>query len=197
MSLRGNLNTALSGVEICAADRPIRAFGMIADGEVTFVSAVDCWSQVREGKREPGGMVELRYIDDVTARCNPEGGDNVVDIYRHHNRWFKDERWQWDAVENPEESTVSSMSAHAAVRGSHEYIEMFFRAAELKALWVKDWADPATKRAAAILAIHRAVPLVTVKGADRIADIADQIGLNETPGNDNYVTPTFGDMVNV
>lgn len=46
IALSRQISTALSGVEICVADRPIGAFGIIAEGFMRAAFAGDCWSFV-------------------------------------------------------------------------------------------------------------------------------------------------------
>ena len=53
------------------------------------------------------------------------------------------------------------------------YCEGWLKSVALRALWVKDYAPEATKKAARILALHRGVPLITVTGKTRIWDLLD------------------------
>lgn len=49
LALRQQLDTCLTGVEICVADRAIGAFGAVLFGECTAVFDRDVWSQIGPG----------------------------------------------------------------------------------------------------------------------------------------------------
>lgn len=56
LALRSMLDTALSGVELCAADRPIGAFGAVLFGHCREAFDQDVWSVVNpQGEREVSG----------------------------------------------------------------------------------------------------------------------------------------------
>jgi hypothetical protein len=56
LALRAMLETALSGVELCASDRPIGAFGAVFLGHCRQVFDQDVWSVIGpKGQREASG----------------------------------------------------------------------------------------------------------------------------------------------
>jgi hypothetical protein len=178
------------GVEICASDRPIRAFGVVVEGIATFVSATDCRSEIdATGKRYSTSA--LSVVDDVEARAS---NGTVESVYIYCDGVTELQHLPV-AVNNPEEVTISHLSDCA--KKAEDYIEIFFKTDEIKAVWIKDWADDTTKTAAKILAEYRKLPLIVVNGQDRIADIADSIGANVTPGNDGFNTPKIEDIFHV
>ena len=69
LALRQMLETSLKGVELCAADRPIGAFGAVFLGHCREVFDQDVWSVVgHEGLREATGWVNKCLQDpDQTA----------------------------------------------------------------------------------------------------------------------------------
>jgi hypothetical protein len=204
LALRNALNVAMSGVEICAADRPIKAFGMIAEGEVTAVTPRDCWSEVKNGERTP--TESTVDVSEQYATANMVDGKVTVEVTetvtfygsrpaRHlPERVYKIKRktavTAMPLVRNPSEHYVNSLNGV-----DHNYAELFFKATQLKAIWVKSWADDTTKAAAKILAKSRGVPMIIVNGTDRIADIASKIDTT-TAGNGSYTHPTIGDLIN-
>lgn len=132
------LNKCLSGVEVCGADRPIRAFGAILGGDCRQVFSEDCWSVVNShGKRELSGG----FWGETLNRPNTQ-----------------QEFEAFCRIQHPK---------------NHQYSEAWVTPWFLRALWVKDWADKKTKKAAKILAKHRSVPLLVVTGSTRIWDVAD------------------------
>lgn len=141
VALSRQLNTALSGVEICGADRPIGAFGAVIAGECRKAFDCDVWSVVRpDGQREPtsfGG-----WDND----CEPQT------------------QYEW-------ESFAQSALAYSHTRS---YCEAWISGHILRAVWVKSWAPEKTKKAAAVIAKHRKVPLLTLSGADRIWSVLDE-----------------------
>ena len=171
-ALKGMLDTALSGVELCAADRPIRAFGILAEGKATVAYSDDCFSVLKNGERFPTRVV--REVSDDAPVDNLATTDGII-----------------AEVVSPSKGTIRLMSDSAQKQdGSKGYIEIFFRCENLRAIWVKDWASSATKKAAAIFAKNRGVPMITVTGSTRPWDID-----LDTPGNDNFQQPTIGDII--
>lgn len=61
------------------------------------------------------------------------------------------------------------------------YSEAWVTAAAIRAIWVKEWADPATQKAARIMARNRNVPLITVGGLTRIWSLLDSTKLPVIP----------------
>jgi hypothetical protein len=58
LALRAMLDTALQGVELCAADRPIGAFGAVLLGHCREAFDQDVWSVINEdGQREATGWI--------------------------------------------------------------------------------------------------------------------------------------------
>lgn len=139
MALRSQLNTALSGVEICCADRPIGAFGAIVLGDCRAVYDRDVWSLIEENGQR--------------AATN----------------------WYDECIEQPDQFSFEEFAASQLAKKDHprSYVEAWVSPTILRAIWVKDWAPAATVRAAAIIAKHRRVPLVTVSGTTRIWDVLD------------------------
>jgi hypothetical protein len=191
MALRNAMNVVQKGVEICASDRPIRAFGVIVEGQATFVSATDCWSEIDEDSGERYPTATLDVVDDIEARAS---NGTLDSIYTYWNGKTELETLPV-AVKNPDDATIHHLSDCA--KKSDDYIEIFFKTEEIKAIWIKEWADEGTKTAAKILAKYRKLPLIVVNGRDRIDDIADSIGANVTPGNDGFKSPTMETLFNV
>lgn len=69
IALKKQLDIAASGVEICTADRPIGAFGILAAGKVERAFNFDVWSFVCE-----------------------HTGERMLDPYDGRNRWVKEIR---------------------------------------------------------------------------------------------------------
>ncbi|MCH8500263.1 MAG: hypothetical protein LAT63_17480 [Marinobacter sp.] len=141
IALSRQLTTALSGVEICGADRPIGAFGCVLFGEARAVYDQDCWSRVgKKGLRQASGWV------NKVLEC-PEGQEAF------------------------EKFALEALAERAGYPDA--YCEAWISAVALRAVWVKDWASIKTQTAARIIAKHRGVPLMTVKGTTRIWDVLD------------------------
>lgn len=78
VALSRQITTALSGVEICIADRPIGAFGIVVGGECSALYDQDCWSTVgADGQRESTGwwneVIEPRTqeeFEDFARECS-------------------------------------------------------------------------------------------------------------------------------
>ena len=64
LALRAMLDTALKGVELCAADRPIGAFGAVLFGHCREAFDQDVWSVINEeGVREASGWCSKTLSD--------------------------------------------------------------------------------------------------------------------------------------
>jgi hypothetical protein len=138
VALSNQLSVALSGVEICAADRPIGAFGAVVSAAQAIVWPRDVYSFLdRDGHRS---------TDVPWSKATVCGG-------------------QADA-----EGLFMSFSE---VMDPLSYCEVWIMPTILRAMWVKPWADAKTMRAAEIIAAHRGVPLLVVRGTTRIWDILD------------------------
>lgn len=152
LALKRAIDTALTGVEVCVADRPIRAFGIVVTGECRVAYDADVWSMIG-----PDGM-RVSNVD-----------------HEIRNGWTQIQR-----IDSPEQREFEALAARniALVEeswGNPEkvYCEAWMRPAILRAVWVKTWADPRTRRVAEIIAAHRDVPLLIVDGATRIWDVLD------------------------
>lgn len=65
LALRCQLDTALSGVELCCADRPIGAFGAVVIGDHNVTFDRDVWSSVDScGERETESWFDDCYEGD-------------------------------------------------------------------------------------------------------------------------------------
>lgn len=144
VALSRQVSTVMTGVEICGADRPIGAFGVIVAGDCTAAFDHDVWSEVdRAGNRFASGWVN----EQIQPRTQ-----------------FEFEEFAHKALEERKDYPRT-------------YSEAWVRSYALRAVWVKDWAPEATKKAAKIIAKHRGVELITVCGQTRIWDVLDQSNL--------------------
>jgi hypothetical protein len=112
------MNIVQKGVEICASDRPIRAFGVVVEGCATFVSATDCRSEVdaKSGKRYSTSA--LSVVDDVDARAS---NGTVESVYTYCDGETEVQILPV-AVNNPEEVTIYHLSDCA--KKAEDYIEI-------------------------------------------------------------------------
>ena len=145
LALRNALDTVLTGVEVCTADRPIGAFGVVIGGDCRAVFNTDVWS----------------IID--------EHGN------RYHKCWYPSLE---SVVPDTQAEYLEFCQKHSTGR---YYCEAWVRAYALRAVWIKNWADAATMRAAQIMARNRNVPLITVSGGTRIWDLLDSQRLPVIP----------------
>jgi len=143
IALRNALDTALSGVELCVADRPIGAFGALLFGYHTATFAGDVWSYV---------------MQDGTRNTDNHYPVLSGDVEQHAY----------------EEACRHALNERGSER---HYCESWVSASVVRALWVKPWAPAATKKAAAILAKNRGVPLLEISGATRVWDVLDNVRL--------------------
>lgn len=146
VALRNQLRACLAGVEICVADRPIGTFGAVLFGESTALFEGDCWSGVdQNGQRY--AAPDLQHLLISTG-----------DTDQHY--------FEKTALEVAESMASKSW-------GKKHYCEGWMLPVALRALWVKDHASTATKKAARILAHNRDVPLITLNGKTRIWNLLD------------------------
>jgi hypothetical protein len=145
LALRNALNSALSGVELCAADRPIGAFGAVIFGECTAAFKQDVWSEVDENG--------LRLTDNA----------DVSDVF------YPESQSDW------EDFAKDSMQTRMRWQGN--YCEVWMKSHVVRALWVKDWADSKTVKAAKIIARRRNIPLIVVDKHERIWNLLDAMRL--------------------
>lgn len=147
MALGRQVSTALSGVEICTADRPIGAFGIVVGGDCRAVFETDVYSHIAtDGNRRAGG--ECAWMERFATK-----------------------------VESQSEYESFAIEATQRANHEKTYTEAWVSAHSLRAVWVKDWASESTKKAARIIARHRGVPLLTVTGTTRIWDVLDNHNL--------------------
>lgn len=145
VAIKRALDTALSGVELCAADRPIGPLGAVFLGECSILHSQDVWSEI--------GPDGLRYV----ARTSGWQGDFREWIPRPDQALFEAtcQRWQAECAD------------------PLRYAEAWMEPIALRALWVKQWASAETKKAACIIARHRKVPLINVSSESRVWDLLD------------------------
>lgn len=60
LAMKRSLDTVLDGVEICTADRPIGAFGIVVLGECRSLFSRDVWSEV--GRTESAIMIVIMIM---------------------------------------------------------------------------------------------------------------------------------------
>lgn len=160
VTLAVKAKAAISGAEICTADRPIGKIGLVVWGELTALHAQDVWSR----KDSKGRRVCLDWgnHDDDWDRPVVRGYRNEVrDIRQDHcgecpqdqalvNAWCRDTA--------PEYRT----------RG--DYAEGWIAAQGASCVWVRVDADDATYWLARSLAKKLRVALVEVEKSTRIWD---------------------------
>ena len=136
IALSRQLTMTLSGVTICAAERPIGAFGAVVTGRCLAAWPYDVWSETDEkGVRTAWDAPKAPIGDDVT--------DNGQDI----------EQREWERL------LTDPNCEHAD--HAEAWIECY-GTPSLRAIWIKAWAPDRTKKAAKIIARHRRVPLLNV-----------------------------------
>ena len=146
------LKTTLEGVELCAADRPIGAFGVVVHGHARAVFEHDVWSSIgSDGQR-------------VSAARDW----NSADIFSDPSDVADDRNITWIAPESQDEFEAFAQ-AHRYT--SHAYVEAWIEPVAIRAVWVKSWARPSIQKVARILAATRKIPLIVVSGTDRIDGI--------------------------
>jgi hypothetical protein len=137
--------------EICCADRPIGAFGVVILGDLSFVWSDDVWSEVdKSGKR---------FIDNPHYKI--EDGESVIMQLASG--------YEVAGIKNPSDSEALEFMQERAF--GRYYCESWVEPIAITALWVKDWAKESTKKTAKLLAKNRGVPLLNVDGTTRIWDI--------------------------
>lgn len=146
LALSRQLTAALSGVTICAAERPIGAFGAVVSGRCVAAWSFDVWSEIG-----PDGV--RRAEDAPYAELGNDVHDTGQDV----------DQCDWDAL------VADSHADHAEA-----WVECY-GAPSLRALWIKAWSPERTKRAAAIIARHRRVPLLTVNRDTSVEDVWHQM----------------------
>lgn len=89
LSLRRMLDTAMGGVELCAADRPIGAFGAVFLGNCRMAFDRDVWSEVDEtGKRTENCWWGTDQISDP-SQCEFEAfAKNALNAREDHPRSY-------------------------------------------------------------------------------------------------------------
>jgi hypothetical protein len=88
IALRNLLNTALSGVEICAAEKGIGAFGIVLSAECRAVFPYDVWSRVDEnGERETSFVMR-----DGEILYDPSE-DQYIDFNKNNKKGQYCEAW--------------------------------------------------------------------------------------------------------
>lgn len=141
--------TALSGVEICAADRPIGAFGIVTTGSHIATFPWDVWSEI-----DPTG----RRVSDHHAGITGATDQRQYEAYCRGV--MLDELADRDA-------DIRDISKY------RRYRESWISATAIRAVWIKPWVSAETHRAAEIIARHYGVPLLFVSGTTRIWDVLD------------------------
>lgn len=139
VALSRALTKALSGVELCASEKPIGAFGAVFFGQCRAIYPCDVYSWV-------DGVSKLRNFDTDQVQADPLSVDLTDQL----------------AVES-----VMSTGRQG------DYCEAFFTPSTLRAVWVKNWADANTMRAAEIIASRRGVPLLLLAPGARLPEIMD------------------------
>lgn len=100
------------------------------------------------------GTCSIVWDQDVWSEVDEEGN-------RIATGWGA---YDGKSVENPTQGDFESLAREAA----HHYTEAWVCPIGIRALWVKDWAPKATKKAAEILAKNRKVPLLILGRNTRI-----------------------------
>jgi len=103
------------------------------------------------------GTCSVVWDQDVWSDVTEEG-DRIATSWGAYEAKF---------VENPTQEEFESL----AMESEHHYTEAWVEPVGIRALWVKEWAPEATKKAAKILAKHRKVPLLILGKNSRIWDV--------------------------
>lgn len=147
LALRAMLNGVI-GNAICAADRPIRAFGAVVCAPYALAFPHDVWSEENQ-RSSTLRLEEERFILEL--------------------EWLKEEKGA--ALLHTTSEFMDYKERVEEELSSHHYCELWLEPVQVRALWVKSWADEKTKRTAKILAKHRGLPLLEVEGTTRIWDL--------------------------
>ena len=138
------LKECLNGVELCAADRPIGAFGVVVMGDCRKAFSQDVWSDV-----DADGQ---RFVDD--RQCWQGSIEQPT-----HDQW---------------EEFAQHWHAEALIDGyKRNYCEAWVSPIAIRAIWIKPWVKGRIRQAAEVLARTRGLPLIEISGQTRIAELLD------------------------
>jgi len=154
--------TALSGVEICTADRPIGPIGLAVFGHASAVFERDVWSEVNHGQRVGCGRY---YREDGGQDWYPLSAVELA------------QEWELGAIfDAPSQQDYESFCAAHRYHDKH-YCEPWVEAEACRAIWVKDWAPARDKKIARLVAKILGVPFVEITQSCRIEDFLDEHSL--------------------
>ena len=134
---------ACIGKEICTADRPIGPIGIMVTGTVSQCYSRDVWSYLDgDGKRHADPEI-MDWYD-----APREAGDDGVDL-----------------------DDSAALESWIKTYRERDYIEAFHTADRITAVWIKDWADDTTRKAARIIARRHGCRVHVVHGHTRPWDV--------------------------
>lgn len=144
-----------SGAEICVADRAIGPIGLVVGGAISAVYDSDCWSELdHEGRRVSNHTPMLR-----AERWSRVAGMMVPSPISHD---------QWITAAH---GVYARNIGPFGYVGGRSYCEAFMDVRHVHAVWVKEYADVATRKVARVLARKLGVSVRVIESAQRVWDL--------------------------